>query len=374
MQVVPTVLRPQSRNLDDDATGLGGDRWVILGVWPLVADPAAAGVMLSAVIPVLNEADSLVELHRQLDAVSRTIDDPLEMIFVDDGSTDDTWPRIVELAACDQRVHGVRFRRNFGKAAALTAGFTAARGERIMTLDADLQDDPAEIPRFLAKLDEGLDVVSGWKQTRHDPWHKVGPSRVFNWLVGRLTGVRLHDHNCGMKSYRREVFDEVRLYGELHRFVPVLAHARGFRVGEIVVNHRPREHGHSKYGVTRIIKGFLDLLTVTFLTGYGQRPQHLLGSLGLISFAGGAVGLAYLTLYWMAAQLWPDAGYTPLHQRPAVIYSVGALLFGGQLLSIGILAEMITAYHSRRTDSYSIAEETAACSDPHPARRHERSA
>src|SRR5205823_3766560 len=173
------------------------------------------------------------------------------------------------------------------------AGFRTARGTIILTLDADLQDDPAEIPNFLDALNRGpLDVVSGWKRTRHDPWHKVGPSRVFNLMVSWLTGVWLHDHNCGMKAYRAEVFQEVRLYGELHRFIPVLAEARGFKVGEIEINHRPRKFGHSKYGVHRFLKGFLDLLTVKFLTGYGQRPQHALGSIGLISFLLGSLALS----------------------------------------------------------------------------------
>ena len=209
------------------------------------------------------------------------------LVFVDDGSTDGSWAEIERLASQDPRVQGVRFRRNFGKAAALRAGFQAARGEIVFTLDADLQDDPHELPRFLEQMNTGLDVVSGWKQVRHDPWHKVGPSRVFNWLVGWLTGVRLHDHNCGFKCYRREIFDEIRLYGELHRFVPVLAAARGWRVGEIAVHHRPRKFGQSKYGVRRFVKGFLDLLTVYFLTGYSQRPQHLLGTVGLVSFLAG---------------------------------------------------------------------------------------
>ncbi len=168
-----------------------------------------------------------------------------------------------------------------------------------MTLDADLQDDPREIPRFLTAISTGLDVVSGWKKVRHDPWHKVFPSRVFNWLVSRLTGVSLHDHNCGMKCYRREVFKEVRLYGELHRFVPVLAAARGFRVGEITIAHRPRRFGRSKYGMRRFVTGFLDLLTVKFLTGFGQRPQHLLGAVGLLCFFLGGLELLYLTVYWM---------------------------------------------------------------------------
>src|SRR5262249_1471909 len=163
-------------------------------------------------------------------------------------------------------------------------GVKAARGDILCTLDADLQDDPVELPRFLAELERGLDVVSGWKKERHDPWHKVWPSRVFNRLVSWLTGVKLHDHNCGFKAYRAEVFKEIRLYGELHRFIPVLAAARGFKVGELVIQHRPRKFGRSKYGVGRFVKGFLDLLTVKFLTGFGSRPSHLLGTIGLVAF------------------------------------------------------------------------------------------
>jgi len=316
--------------------------------------------MLSVVIPVLNEAQSLEQLHEELREVARANGYRLDVIYVDDGSTDDSWEVIRGLAVADPQVRGVRFRRNFGKAAALSAGFQSAMGELVMTLDADLQDDPHEMPRFLDAMQKDLDVVSGWKKVRHDPWHKVGPSRVFNWMVSRLTGVRLHDHNCGMKCYRREIFDEVRLYGELHRFVPVLAAARGYRVGEIVIQHRPRQFGHSKYGLARIVKGFLDLLTVKFLTGFGQRPQHVLGTVGLGSFLLGLIGLTYLAIYWLVAQLAPELGLTPLHQRPAVIYSVGLLLLGGQLMSIGFLAELITAYHGRDIKTYSIAERTGS--------------
>jgi len=321
--------------------------------------------MLSTVIPVFNEAESLESLYRELDEVAKANDYKLDLIFVDDGSTDGSWEIIARLAAADPRVRGFRFRRNFGKAAALSAGFQAARGELVMTLDADLQDDPHEIPRFLAAMQRQLDVVSGWKQVRHDPWHKVWPSRVFNGMVSQLTGVRLHDHNCGMKCYRREIFREVRLYGELHRFVPVLAHARGFRVGEIAIAHRPRRFGHSKYGVRRFIKGFLDLLTVKFLTGFGQRPQHLLGTIGLASFLLGNVGLVYLTVTWILNALGVQESQ-PLHQRPLLIYSVAALLLGAQMMSIGFLAELITAYQGRDEDSYSIAEQTPNCaSKPH---------
>jgi dolichol-phosphate mannosyltransferase len=314
--------------------------------------------MLSIVIPVCDERESLAALHRELDEVAGAHGYEMEIILVDDGSTDGSWSEIRRLAEIDARVRGIRFRRNFGKAAALAAGFRAAGGETVMTLDADLQDDPREIPRFLAAMSEDLDVVSGWKQPRHDPWHKVFPSRIFNALVSMLTGVRLHDHNCGMKCYRREVLREVRLYGELHRFVPVLAAARGFTVGELTIQHRPRRFGRSKYGMRRFMKGFLDLLTVKFLTGFGQRPQHLLGTIGLVSFVLGFVGLTSLAVNWVLGHTIPGWEITPLHQRPAVIYSLGALLLGAQLMSMGFLAELITAYQVRDADTYSIAERT----------------
>jgi dolichol-phosphate mannosyltransferase len=312
--------------------------------------------MLSIVIPVYNEEESLDKLHEQINQVGQANDYELDIVFVDDGSKDRSWAVIQTLAEKDSRVQAIRFRRNFGKAAALNAGFAAAKGELVMTLDADLQDDPAEIPAFLAKMDEGFDVVSGWKRRRHDPWHKVGPSRVFNWMVSRLTGVKLHDHNCGMKCYRREIFDEVTLYGELHRFVPVLAAARGYTVSERVVQHRARQFGQSKYGVTRIVKGFLDLLTVKFLTGFGQRPQHILGTIGLVSFLLGGFGMLYLAIYWLVAQIWTDLGLLPLHQRPAVIYSVGLLLLGAQFMTVGALGELVIAYNQNSERNYSIAE------------------
>jgi len=317
-------------------------------------------MLLSAVIPVYNEVDSLETLYDQIVVIAKNDRFDLEIVFVDDGSRDGSWDVIKRLADADARVHGIRFRRNFGKAAALNAGFSETRGEIVFTLDADLQDDPAEIPRFVDQIEHGLDVVSGWKKIRHDPWHKVFPSRVFNYMVSKLTGVHLHDHNCGLKCYRREVLGEVRLYGELHRFIPVLAHARGFRVGELIIHHRPRQHGHSKYGLGRFIKGFLDLLTVKFLTGFGQRPLHFFGTLGLVFFLIGSLGLSFLAFDWTANWLHPRPTHIPLHQRPAVLYSVAALLLGGQLLSLGIVAEMITAYHGRDRDTYSVTERTVA--------------
>ncbi|MDH3718903.1 MAG: glycosyltransferase family 2 protein [Planctomycetota bacterium] len=326
--------------------------------------------MISAVIPVLDEAESLVQLHGELDAVAGEHGYRLDIVFVDDGSTDDSWAVIRQLAQQDPRVHGIRFRRNFGKAAALSAGFDAAQGDLVMTLDGDLQDDPREIPHFLAKLKEGYDVVSGWKKVRHDPWHKVGPSRVFNWLVGRLTGVHLHDHNCGMKCYRREVLADVHLYGEMHRFVPVLAAAKGFRIGEIDVNHRPRIHGKSKYGAKRLLKGFLDLLTVAFLTGFGHRPQHLLGTTGLISFVAGGMGMFYLAVVWLLSRLpstefWWEAPVS-LSDRALLYYSLGALLLGGQFMSLGLLAEMITAFTVRDAPTYSVMAQTGDAPDDRP--------
>jgi glycosyltransferase involved in cell wall biosynthesis len=311
--------------------------------------------MISVVIPLLDENSSLDQLHAEIVGVVKQLNLDAEVIFVDDGSKDGSWETIVALTRADRRVRGLRLRTNFGKAAALSAGFKAARGELVMTMDADLQDDPAEIPRFLDAIQTGLDVVSGWKKKRNDPWHRVWPSRVFNRLVAMLTGVKLHDHNCGMKCYRAEVLREVRLYGELHRFIPVLAAARGFRVGEVAVHHRPRRFGRSKYGVGRFVKGFLDLLTVTFLTGYGHRPQHLLGSVGLLSFGFGTVGLLYLLATWVVRLYHPEY-FEPLHQRPLLVYSVAALLLGAQLLSIGLLAEMLTAYNARDEDRYSLAD------------------
>ena len=313
--------------------------------------------MLSIVVPTYNEAPSLAALYGEICEVATANGYELDVIFVDDGSTDDSWEIICGLAAADPHVRGIRFRRNFGKAAALSAGFAQIRGDFVMTLDADLQDDPHEIPRFLAAVEKNLDVVSGWKQIRQDPWHKVFPSRVFNRMVSGLTGVKLHDHNCGMKCYRREVLGEVRLYGELHRFVPVLAAGRGYRVGEIVVNHRRRKFGRSKYGLHRFVNGFLDLLTVKFLTGYGQRPQHLLGTIGLFCFLPGTVWAIWLALYWIVSRL-KVFGLEPiqLHESPAPLYAIGLLLVGAQFMSIGFLAELLIAYREPDQKPYSISD------------------
>jgi glycosyltransferase involved in cell wall biosynthesis len=314
--------------------------------------------MISIVIPVYNERESLAQLHAELLEVLRENDYSAEIIFVDDGSTDGSWRTIQELAEQDPQVQGIRLRRNFGKASALSAGFDASKGHWIFTMDADLQDDPHEIPRFLNQVSAGYDVVSGWKKRRHDPWHKVYPSLAFNAMVSWLTGIKLHDHNCGFKCYRADIFDEVRLYGELHRFVPVLAAARGYKVTEVVVNHRAREHGSSKYGLLRIPKGFLDLVTVKFLTGFGQRPQHVFGTVGLIGFLIGMFGLSWLTGRWIMTRLVEGGEPIHLHQRALFYYSIGAVLLGAQFMSIGFLAELFTAFQRRSSVPYSVAEST----------------
>lgn len=323
---------------------------------------------ITAVIPVHNEAASLAELHRQLRAVERSAGYTLRIVFVDDGSTDLSWHEIEQLAAHDDHVLGIRLRRNFGKAAALMAGIEVAHDPLLATLDGDLQDDPAELPLLVAKIEQGADVVSGWKIERQDPWHKTLPSKVFNRMVGWLTGVKLHDHNCGFKLYRREVFNEVQIYGEMHRFVPVLAAARGFEIAEVPVNHRPRQHGRSKYGVSRLVKGLLDLLTVKFITGYGHRPQHVLGGTGLLALCLGLAMLVYLAGRWCISRL-PGNEPVNLHETAMLYYAVALFVLGGQFLSIGLLGEMLTSFLVRKSDLYSIAAYTspeAKREQPHP--------
>ena len=306
---------------------------------------------------MMNEEESIERLHSEIKEQCRQLEIDYQIIFVDDGSTDSTWEVAQEIVNKDSSTEAIRFRRNFGKAAALSAGFEKCRGEIVFTMDADLQDDPNEIPKFLEKLDSGLDVVSGWKKTRHDPWHKVGPSRVFNALVSSLTKVKLHDHNCGFKAYRREIFNEVTLYGELHRFVPVLASSRGWKVGEIEVLHHAREFGSSKYGVTRIVKGFLDLITVYFLTGYTGRPLHLVGTMGLLSFAGGGLSMLYLCLTWLWSRRDSDSlNDVHLHSSPYFYFCILAVLLGVQLMMAGLLAELIVSKTSNARQFFSVAE------------------
>ncbi len=307
-------------------------------------------------IPVLDEHESLETLHGQIASTCDQHGVRCEIVFVDDGSTDSSWSVIETLSNGNASTGGIRFRRNFGKAAALDAGFAACHGDVVITMDADLQDDPKEIPRFLSAIDGGLDVVSGWKKVRHDPWHKTMPSRVFNGLVSRMTGVRLHDHNCGFKAYRREIFDEVVLYGERHRFVPVLAAARGWTVGEIEVTHHARPFGQSKYGVSRLLKGFLDLLTIYLLTGFSGRPLHLIGTLGMICFGAGATGVSYLSVMWVVSRMSETMPDVHLHEKAIFYFCILAVLLGAQCLLAGLLAELIVSRSPQRSGQYSIAE------------------
>jgi glycosyltransferase involved in cell wall biosynthesis len=290
---------------------------------------------LSVVIPVFDEADSLEELHRRVTAALEEIGGSWELLFVDDGSRDGSGERLEALAQRDPRVGVLRFRENFGKSAALRAGFQAARGARIVTLDADLQDDPAEIPRLLRLLDEGHDLVSGWKVRRQDPWTKRWPSRFFNLVVARATGLPLHDFNCGLKAYRREVTREIPLYGELHRFIPALARRRGFRVVELPVAHHPRRFGRSKFGTGRLLRGFFDFLTVLTITRYRERPLHLFGLAGLVSLASGGGILAWLALRWLTGQ-W-------IAGRPIFLVAILLIIVGVQVTLFGLLADLLTA-------------------------------
>ena len=303
-------------------------------------------IEVSVILPVLDEVESLGVLHRELTEVLQRLGRPYEILFVDDGSRDGSFQRIEKLRLEDPCVRALQLRRNFGKAAALAVGFREARGGVIVTLDADLQDDPAEIPKLLARLEDGFDLVSGWKHERQDPRSKTWPSRLFNWATGFLTGVRLHDFNSGFKIYRREVVQEIRLYGELHRFIPALAAWRGFEVTEVPVHHRARQYGRSKFGSARLWRGFLDLLTVLFLTRYTRRPLHLFGGLGLIAWTVGFVVNAYLTGIWLS-------GAQPIGHRPLLAFGVLSMLVGVQFFAVGLLSELVLSYQTR-TDDVSI--------------------
>jgi glycosyltransferase involved in cell wall biosynthesis len=296
--------------------------------------------VISVVIPIYNEERSIALLYEELQAALDPLDDEWEAVYVDDGSTDDSFGALTRLHARAGNVRVVRLRRNFGKAAALAAGFAQAHGDIVVTIDGDLQDDPAEIPRLLAKLQEGFDLVTGWKTHRRDPLSRRVPSKVFNWVAGRMSGLRLHDMNCGLKAYRDEVVRGLVLYGELHRFIPVLAHERGYRVAELPVNHRPREHGRSRYGLERYLRGFLDLLTVSFMGRYRHRPLHLFGGFGLLLGLTGTAILVYLTIDKILGHA--------IGKRPLLTLGVLLVVVGMQFFSLGLISEMITSHHEER--------------------------
>lgn len=290
--------------------------------------------LISFVIPVKDEEASLNELTDRIfqSMSTESPDDDFEIIFIDDGSSDKSWSIMQSLSSRIPKVSAIRFRRNMGKALALEAGFRACRGDIVFTMDADLQDDPKEISLFLKKLEQGFDLVSGWKRTRHDPLSKTLPSKLFNGVTARLSGVKLNDFNCGFKCYRREVIDSIRLYGEMHRYVPVLAADLGYRIGEIEVEHHPRAYGASKYGWERYVRGFIDLLTVMATTRWLVKPGHLFGSIGVLLGLVGGVSLAYMFIIWLL-------GSEPIGNRPLLIFGVLTTFASLQMLSLGVIAE-----------------------------------
>jgi len=305
-----------------------------------MGDAILGTAVISVVIPIHNEERSVALLHEELQAALEPLGEEWEAVYVDDGSTDGSFAALTRLHAREENVRVVRLRRNFGKAAALATGFAQVDGDVVVTIDGDLQDDPAEIPRLLAKLHEGFDLVSGWKAQRRDPLTRRIPSKLFNHVAGWMSGLRLHDMNCGLKAYRRDVVRSLVLYGELHRFIPVLAHEQGYRVAELPVNHRPREHGRSRYGLERYLRGFLDLLTVSFMGRYRHRPLHLFGGLGLLLFASGTTLLVYLTVVKLTGHA--------IGQRPLLTLGVLLVVVGMQFFSLGLISEMITSHHEER--------------------------
>ena len=304
---------------------------------------------VSILVPLYNEEESLKPLVAEIKNALKKIDINYEIIFVDDGSTDRSLEMIKDFVKTDNKIKFISFRKNYGKSAALQLGFKYLTGDAVITMDADLQDDPAEITNLLAKLDEGYDLVSGWKKVRHDPFIKKHSSKFFNYITRLMSGIKIHDFNCGLKGYRKEVVKSVDIYGELHRYVPVLAGWQGFKITEIVVKHHPRKYGKTKFGISRFFKGFVDLLTVIFTTRYIRRPMHLFGFMGATSFFVGFLISAYLSYDW-----WVNG--TPLYNRP--LLALGALLIvvGVQFFSVGLLGEFMV--HNSHDDSeYSIKEQ-----------------
>ncbi len=295
---------------------------------------------VSIVVPGLNEAESLPELAKRIDEAIGS-SESYELIFVDDGSTDNTWEVIRQLHAANPRVHGLRLRTNFGKAMALTAGFRRAEGKIILMMDADLQDDPADIPAFLEKVRGGYDIVVGWKVNRKDPLSRRIASKIFNGTVALATSVRLHDMNCGFKAYHRDVIETIPIYGDLFRFIPVLATADGFQVTEVPVKHHPRAFGRSRYGLERILRGFFDLLSVLFLTRYVRKPMHLFGLMGLVTGLLGAAMGTYLTVIWFMGE--------GIGARPLLLLSVMLMVMGVQLTSMGFIGEFLTYQGEKKT-------------------------
>lgn len=304
-----------------------------------------SGVQVSVVIPFLNENESLRELVNKIRDTLLPLQISHEILLIDDGSTDGGTETAEQLASSIEEVKFICFMRNFGKASALSAGFSRSVGDIVVTMDADLQDDPMEIPRFMEEISKGKDVVSGWKKKRHDPLDKTLPSKVFNRLANWLFKTEIHDINCGFKAYTREAVESLKLYGELHRFTPALLNALGFRIGEIEVLHHPREFGQSKYGAKRFIKGILDLLTVKFVTQYSARPLHFFALAGLPILLLGSAIIFYLSVLWLM-------GLGPIGDRPLLLIGILMVVTGTQLVGVGLLAELIQSNSINEDDKY----------------------
>ena len=299
--------------------------------------------MISIVIPVFNEHESLHELYLEINRAIKEYND-WEIIFIDDGSSDGSSEKIIDISLKDSKVKLIKFYRNFGKSAALAEGFKFANGDIIITMDADLQDDPAEIPNLISKINEGFDLVSGWKKIRHDPWSKTFPSKIFNFFTRLLTGVKIHDFNCGLKAYKSSVIKSIEIFGGRHRYIPAIAGQKRFTISEIIVNHRPRKFGFTKYGGSRIFHGFFDLLTILFLNKYTQKPLHFFGMIGLSTFSCGFI-IELLVLYYKFILGDPFSKHIAL-----LILGVILLFIGVQFFSIGLLGEMMARYSQRKED------------------------
>jgi glycosyltransferase involved in cell wall biosynthesis len=305
---------------------------------------------VSVLVPLFNEEESLTKLSNQISNVFDTISPDYEILFVDDGSTDNSLKVIKDLSRANNKIRYISFRKNYGKSAALNIGFKGVSGDVVVTMDADLQDDPSEIPSLLAELQKGYDLVSGWKKKRHDPFVKKYSSRFFNYVTKIMSGIKIHDFNCGLKAYKKAVIKSISIHGELHRYIPVLADWKGFKVSEVVVKHHPRKYGKTKFGISRFFKGFIDLITVIFTTRYIQRPLHFFGMLGVISFIIGFVIDAYLSILWLLDKI-------HLSNRPILFLGTVLIIVGVQLFSLGLIGEMLV-HNNKKEDSYGIKEKS----------------
>ncbi|MCB0730894.1 MAG: glycosyltransferase family 2 protein [Ignavibacteriae bacterium] len=311
---------------------------------------------ISILVPLFNEEESLAKLTKQVSDVFNNIKTDYEILFVDDGSVDNSLKVIKDLARTNNKIRYISFRKNYGKSAALNIGFKNVTGDVVITMDADLQDDPGEIPNLLHELQKGYDLVSGWKKKRHDPFIKKYSSRFFNYVTKVMSGIKIHDFNCGLKAYRKNVVKTIDVHGELHRYIPVLADWKGFKISEVVVKHHPRKYGKTKFGISRFFKGFIDLITVIFTTRYIQRPLHFFGMLGVASFLIGFVIDAYLSILWFLHEI-------NLSNRPILFLGTVLIIVGVQLFSLGLIGEMLV-HNDKKEDNYGIKEKKLKTANP----------